>query len=112
MLPLYAPVPIHWVHIYVLCKKNKLAVVYNDLHCESCHCGQTLVRYLHLNINKSPPKFNIAPEIWWLEDDPFLLGFGNFSEAIPVKLREGVEKRILLNSMGSKRSEGILHQIC
>ena len=26
-----------------------------------------------------PPKFNIAPEKWWLEDDPFLLGFGNFS---------------------------------
>ena len=25
------------------------------------------------------PKFNIGPEKWWLEDDPFLLGFGNFS---------------------------------
>ena len=24
-------------------------------------------------------KFNIAPEKWWLEDDPFLLGPGNFS---------------------------------
>ena len=23
-------------------------------------------------------KFNTAPEKWWLEDDPFLLGFGNF----------------------------------
>jgi len=22
-----------------------------------------------------PRKFNIAPEKWWLEDDPFLLGF-------------------------------------
>ena len=29
----------------------------------------------------TPPKFNIAPEKWWLEDDPFLLGFGNFSGA-------------------------------
>ena len=26
----------------------------------------------------TPPKFNITPEKWWLEDDPFLLGFGNF----------------------------------
>ena len=25
------------------------------------------------------PKFNIAPEKWWLEDDPFLLGPGNCS---------------------------------
>ena len=24
-------------------------------------------------------KFNIAPEKWWLEDDPVLLGPGNFS---------------------------------
>ena len=29
----------------------------------------------------TPPKFNIAPEKWWLEDDPFLLGLGNFSGA-------------------------------
>ena len=29
----------------------------------------------------TPPKFNIAPEKWWLEDDPFVLGFGNFSGA-------------------------------
>ena len=29
----------------------------------------------------APPKFNIAPEKRWLEDDPFLLGFGNFSGA-------------------------------
>jgi len=27
-------------------------------------------------------KFNIAPEKWWLEDDPFLLGHGNFSRAM------------------------------
>ena len=26
-------------------------------------------------------KFKIAPEKWWLEDDPFLLGFGHFSGA-------------------------------
>ena len=28
-----------------------------------------------------PPKFHrqLAPETWWLEDDPFLLGFGNSS---------------------------------
>ncbi len=37
----------------------------------------------------TPPKFNIAPEKWWLEDKPFLLGFGNFSGAFTVKLREG-----------------------
>ncbi len=30
----------------------------------------------------TPPKFNIAPEKWWLEDKPFLLGFGNFSGAM------------------------------
>ena len=24
----------------------------------------------------------MAPEKWWLEDDPFLLGFGNFSGAM------------------------------
>ena len=29
----------------------------------------------------TPSKFNIAPEKWWLEDDPFLLGPGNFSGA-------------------------------
>ena len=29
----------------------------------------------------TPPKFNIAPEKWWLEDKPFLLGFGCFSGA-------------------------------
>jgi len=30
----------------------------------------------------TPQKFNIAPENWWLEDDPpSLLGFGNFSGA-------------------------------
>ena len=22
----------------------------------------------------TPPKFNMAPEKWWLEDDPFLFG--------------------------------------
>ena len=26
----------------------------------------------------TPSRFNIDPEKWWLEDDPFLLGFGNF----------------------------------
>ena len=30
----------------------------------------------------TPPKFNIfAPENGWLEDNPFLLGSGNFSGA-------------------------------
>ena len=30
----------------------------------------------------APPKFNGSPlQKWWLEDDPFLLGFGNFSGA-------------------------------
>ena len=28
-----------------------------------------------------PPKLNTAPAKWWLEADPFLLGFGNFSAA-------------------------------
>ncbi len=28
------------------------------------------------------PETNIAPEKWWLEDDPFLLGFGLFSGAM------------------------------
>ncbi len=32
-------------------------------------------------------KFNIAPEKWWLEDDPFLSGFGNFSGAMLVSGR-------------------------
>ena len=26
----------------------------------------------------TPPKCNIPPEKWWLEDDPFLLGPGHF----------------------------------
>ena len=30
----------------------------------------------------TPLKFNIAPGKWWLEGDPFLLGFGNFSGAM------------------------------
>ena len=29
-----------------------------------------------------------APENGWLEDDPFLLGFGNFSGAFAVSFRE------------------------
>ena len=33
------------------------------------------------NVTPPPPKFKIAPKQWWLEDDPFLLGFGNFSGA-------------------------------
>ena len=33
------------------------------------------------SILTTPPKFNIAPEKWWLEGDPFLLGPGNFSGA-------------------------------
>ena len=38
---------------------------------------------------KRPPKFNseFAPEKRWLEDDPFLLGPGNFSGTFPVKLQ-------------------------
>jgi len=36
----------------------------------------------------TPAKFNITPENGFLEDDPFLLGFGNFSgENLAVKLR-------------------------
>ncbi len=35
------------------------------------------------------PANNIAPEKWWLEDDPFLLGLGNFSQALAVKLQGG-----------------------
>ena len=27
----------------------------------------------------TPPKLNTDPEKWWLEDESFLLGFGNFS---------------------------------
>ena len=30
----------------------------------------------------TPPKIKIAPEKWWLEDDPFPLGPGNFSGAM------------------------------
>ena len=30
-------------------------------------------QFLFFNLN-TPPKFNIAPEKWRLEDDPFLLG--------------------------------------
>ena len=38
----------------------------------------------------TPPKFNIDPEAkWWLEDKPFLLGFGNFSGCFAVKLQVG-----------------------
>ena len=29
----------------------------------------------------TPEVSQLAPEKWWLEDDPFLLGFGNFSGA-------------------------------
>ena len=31
-----------------------------------------------------PPKFNIAPEKWCLEDKPFLLGPGNFSGSMSM----------------------------
>ena len=32
---------------------------------------------------------HIAPENGWLEDDPFLLGFGLFSGVFAVSFREG-----------------------
>ena len=41
----------------------------------------------------TPPKFNIAPKNGWLEDERFLLGFGNYSGAVPVKLREGIQQQ-------------------
>ena len=38
----------------------------------------------------------LAPEKRWLEDDPFLLGFGNFSGATFVKLLEGMNPASLI----------------
>ena len=39
------------------------------------------------------PETNVAPENGWLEDDPFLLGFGLFSGAFAVSFREGTSTR-------------------
>ena len=49
---------------------------------------------------RKPQKFNsqFTPEKWWLKDDPFLLGFGNSSGAIFVKLRG----HIITNSQPTK----------
>ena len=35
------------------------------------------------------PETNISPENRWLEDDPFLLGFGLFLVALAASFREG-----------------------
>ena len=44
----------------------------------------------HLKPTHTPPKFNITPEKWWLEDDPI----GNVTfQGRTVELREGTEKR-------------------
>ena len=37
----------------------------------------------------TPLKFNIATEKWWLEDDPFLLGPGNFFRGEILELQVG-----------------------
>ena len=41
------------------------------------------------NQSYTPEVEQLAPEKWWLEDDPFLLGPGNFSGAFAVKLQGG-----------------------
>ena len=38
--------------------------------------------FSHALLEITPRKFHIGPEKWWLEDDPFLLGPGNFSGAM------------------------------
>ena len=60
-----------------------------DFETERCICGSSKqhvpvstrnmkqtqeLKYLH-HTSIKPRKSNIAPEKWWLEDDPFLLGF-------------------------------------
>ena len=56
-------------------------VVLSQLKNASQH-GNHLLQIRDLNITNvckclnTPPKINIAPEKWWLEDDPFLLPFG------------------------------------
>ena len=45
------------------------------------------------------PKFNIASEKWWLEDDSFLLGFGHFSGAFPVILQGGIIGKLGVDSL-------------
>ncbi len=41
----------------------------------SYHLTHSLESGMGVDIQYTPPKFNIAPEKWWLEDDPFLLGW-------------------------------------
>ena len=42
--------------------------------------GRSYQAIINAPIAITPPRFNseFAPEKWWLEDKPFLLGFGNF----------------------------------
>ena len=37
-------------------------------------------------VKSKPPKFNIAPKKWWLEDDPFLLGLSFFRGYVSFRL--------------------------
>ncbi len=59
-----------------------LSKMFSYLHMHFC-CSISFLALIpkYPKRKNTPPKFDIAPEKWWLEDDPFLLGFGNFSGA-------------------------------
>ena len=51
------------------------------VHVSSCEFSKVYTSHVAAK-NDTLPKFNIfTPENWWLEYDPFLLGFGNSSGA-------------------------------
>ena len=68
------------LYIYYLVKFSKLTSIFFRWVAQQ---STRLMPRLHapgVDARDTPLKFKIAKK-WWLEDDPFLLGFGHFSGA-------------------------------
>jgi len=72
---LYIKIPYNWVVLH----PRKIS--YNNQGTNLWSAVTIRMITLKMDENESklgrlvtPPKFNIDPEKWWLEDDPFLLG--------------------------------------
>ena len=60
-------------------------------------------RYSFIAVHRSEvslPKFDVAPEAWWLEYDRFLVGPRLFSGAFALSFREGFFHHIIQPHLG------------
>ena len=62
----------------ILTRKKRTKHFQDKRQCQTSNLG-FFKEWIHLSFD-TPLKFNSSPrKNWWLEDDPFLLGFGKFS---------------------------------